>query len=363
MAQPACGFIATTILAMSNTYPATTGYLCDILDQPAALRDSLAALTDVDPLIPFAKRLASGDLRRVVLTGMGSSYHALYPLTLMLIARGFSAQMIETSELIHYAFGLLEPSTLIIAVSQSGRSVEIIRLLEQAHGRVPLVGVTNAPGSPLAAQSGVVLLTCAGTEHSVSCKTYLAILAALAWLGDVLTGHDHHATLSALSRAPDAVARYLEHWSAHVETLCQHLAGVRYLVLVGRGPSLAAVGTGALIIKEAACFPAEGMSSAAFRHGPLEVVSPQVFVLVYQGAEPTAKLNIRLADDVRAAGGQAALVCESFHQDVFALFPVPQVARPLLEILPAQMLSLALAELQGREAGQFERATKVTVTE
>jgi glucosamine--fructose-6-phosphate aminotransferase (isomerizing) len=348
---------------MSESYSAPTGYVRDILDQPAALGDSLAAFAAFPSLRPFAERLAAGDLRRVVLTGMGSSYYALHPLTLTLIARGLTAQMFETSELIHYAPALLEPHTLLVVVSQSGRSVEVVQLLKQTRGCVPVVGLTNTADSPLALQADVLLLTRAGDEFSVSSKTYVTALAALAWLGEALTGHDPAPTCVDLERVPAAMAQYLAHWTEHVETLCRQLADVRHLLLVGRGPSLAAVGTGALIIKESAHFPAQGLSSAAFRHGPLEMASPDHFVLVYSGAAVTGELNARLADDIRAAGGRAALVRESPVVDVFALPPAAEVARPLLEILPAQMLSLALAKLKGHEPGHFERATKVTLTE
>jgi glucosamine--fructose-6-phosphate aminotransferase (isomerizing) len=342
---------------------APTGYLRDILDQPVALRDTLAVFPGFPSMRPFAERLASGDLRRVVLTGMGSSYHALYPLALTLIARGLAVHMLETSELIHYAPALLDPRTLLVVVSQSGRSAEVVGLLERTHGRVPLVGVTNTADGPLAAQSDAVLLTRAGDEFSVSSKTYIAALAALAWLGDALAGQDTLATRRALDDTPGALEHYLAPWTDYVETLCKQLADVRYLVLVGRGPSLAAVGTGALIVKESAHFPAEGLSSAAFRHGPLELAAPDIFVLVFSGAAATAGLNARLADDVRAAGGLAALVRESTVPDVFALPPVPDIARPLLELLPVQMLSVALARLKGHEAGRFGRASKVTLTE
>jgi len=116
-------------------------------------------------------------LRRIVLTGMGSSYHVLHPLMYTLIHCGLPAQMIETSELIHYAPALIEPHTLVIAVSQSGRSVEIIQLLERAHNKAPLISVTNSPDSPLATQSEATVLTYAGEEYTVSCKTYLTALA------------------------------------------------------------------------------------------------------------------------------------------------------------------------------------------
>jgi glutamine---fructose-6-phosphate transaminase (isomerizing) len=340
-----------------------TGYLRDILDQPIALRDTLAALTDLSALRPFADKLASGELRRVVLTGMGSSYHALHPLALTLLARGVLALMIETSELIHHAPALIEPSTLLVVVSQSGQSPETLKLLEKAQGQASIIGVTNTAGSPLAKQSDAFLLMRAGSEYTVSTKTYLATLVALPLLGDALTGHDPAQTHTALSAAPEVVEQYLAQWPAHVEMLTERLNGIRFIMLVGRGTSLAAVGTGGLILKESTHFPAEGMSSAAFRHGPLEMISPDDFVLVFAGGEPTIQFNARLAADIQAAGGRTALVVESLTEGVFSLPPIPEVARPILEILPPQMISLALAQLLGREAGRFERATKITATE
>ena len=117
-----------------------------------------------------------------VLTGMGSSFHALHPLHVRLIGRGIWSTLVETSELIHHQLELLGPGTLLVVVSQSGRSAETVRLLEAKSGS-PVVGVTNTAGSPLATAADATVFTRAGEEASVSCKTYVAALLALAWLG------------------------------------------------------------------------------------------------------------------------------------------------------------------------------------
>jgi hypothetical protein len=92
-------------------------YLQDILDQPEALQRTLDGLKGTKPLPDF---LSTGKIRRVVLTGMGSSFHALHLLQMRLVERGLSTYMIETSELIHYGRALIDPHSLIVAVSQSG---------------------------------------------------------------------------------------------------------------------------------------------------------------------------------------------------------------------------------------------------
>jgi len=157
---------------------------------------------------------------------------------------------------------------------------------------------------------------------------------------------------------------YLTAWPAHISDLVQLLSDVRFLNIVGRGPSLAAVGTASLIIKESARFPTLGLSSAAFRHGPLEMLDERHFVLVYAGLPQTRALNLKLAEDVRRLGGRVALIDDrQASGGAFRLPAVADVALPLLEILPAQMVSLALAQLSGHEAGVFSRASKVTLEE
>ena len=336
-------------------------YLRDILDQSRALRDTLAGLEDGAALRGIASRLQ--DFRTVVLTGMGSSFHALHPLQIELIERGIPALMLETSELVHYHEHLFDRKTLVVAVSQSGQSAEVVRLLEMNGRRAPIVAVTNTAESALAEEASAALVTRAGTEFSVSCKTYVTALMALRWLSDLFCERDLQQARDVLESSCGAVQQYLASWKEHVEQLAQRLNGIRYLFLVGRGSSLAAAGMGGLIIKEAAHFHSEGMSCASFRHGPWEMLSPATFVLVFGGAGKTRNLNLRLLADVREQSGQAELVSEDSLFRPCTLPKAPDSVRPILEALPVQMVTLALAAQAGREPGRFERATKITTTE
>jgi glucosamine--fructose-6-phosphate aminotransferase (isomerizing) len=339
-------------------------YLRDILDQPRALDDTLAGLENSTALAGLASRANNNQFQRIVLTGMGSSFHALHPLSLDLLEQGFAPLMVETSELIHYMPQLLDPKTLIIAVSQSGQSAEIVRLIELNRKRAALIAVTNTVRSPLAENADALLLTAGGQEFSVSCKTYVAALMALKFLSGVLCRRNLERAHEHLAHAASAVAAYLSVWKDHVSDVSPKLAGTRHLFLVGRGPSLAAVGTGALIIKEAAHFHAEGMSSAAFRHGPLEMLSEEIFVLVFAGEDKTRELNVRLFEKIREQDGRAGLVGEDTSSS--SAFMLPEIGnglRSIMQILPVQIITLALAAQAAREPGRFELATKVTITE
>lgn len=333
-------------------------YLQDLLSQPRGLIDTIEALRLQPPLPP-----AAAGYGRIVLTGMGSSLHAQHPLQLRLLHHGRTACLVETAELIHEQSSLLDERTLVVAVSQSGRSAETVQMLDLIAGRAKrpfVVGVTNTPDSPLAQRADAVVALRAGPEFSVSCKTYLATLVALEWLGASLCGDDLGGVLRDLDGAAPRVETYLGRWRSHVVEIAGKLSRLQHLFLLGRGASLAAAFTGGLILKESTRFHAEGMSCPAFRHGPLEMVSPGLFAVVFSGGAGTAAVNAALARDIRAAGGRAALVGEESDLDAFRLATAPERLRPVLEMLPVQMVSLALAALAGREPGRFERATKVT---
>lgn len=364
---------------MQTISPMLVGrYLRDLLAQPAAMADTLEALRSVE--LP-TERLAG--YTKVVMTGMGSSLHALHPSVIRLVRAGRLAVLIETSELVHSQGDLLDERTLLVVVSQSGQSAECVLLLERLRQQVRrpyVIGVTNTAESPLGAGADAVIPVRAGVEYSVSCKTYVATLVALEWLCDCLLGVG--AGSEELELAGPAVAGYLDGVAGHVRELTESLAGLRHLFVVGRGTSLAAVGTGALIIKEATGFHAEGMSSSAFRHGPLEMVGPGLVAVVFAGTGATAGLNHRLACDIDEAGGRAMVVqgagvagdmvgdkagdragAGGVAPRAFRLPEAPERLWPVLEILPVQMMTLALAGLAGRRPGVFERASKVTTVQ
>ncbi len=338
-------------------------YLGDILDQPRAVRETVAGLDVTDELRRIFARAHHGEFRVLILTGMGSSFFGLRPLQLELIEHGYLAITVETSELIHYEKKLMSAEALIVAVSQSGRSAEVIRLLDDNSGTAPVLAITNTPDSPLASRSDAAILTRAGKEHSVTCKTYVAALAALRWLGDVLCERDLRQSRRELESAEPLIGEYLGGWEQHVGGFMELLEGVRDLFLLGRGASVAAAQCGALIIKESAHFHAEGMSSAAFRHGPFEILGKEIVALIFAGDTRTRGLNRGLLQDVREGGGRAEWIGEDATFAPCALPKGPGSIAPILEILPIQMVTLALALLAGREPGRFTLATKVTTKE
>jgi glucosamine--fructose-6-phosphate aminotransferase (isomerizing) len=334
-----------------------------VLAQPEALRDTLTRLRGESVFEAIASACPAARFERIILTGMGGSFFGLHVLSIELAAHGWTPMMFETSELIHSYGALLSESTLLVAVSQSGRSAETLRLLERNAGRATVIGITNDAESPLGTESHFSIVTAAGQEYSVSCKTYVSTLMALRAVGAALCELDAPARLRILEGAATAAEGYLANWQTHAGELMETLKGSSDFFLVGRGPSLSAVQAGALVIKESTHAHAEGMSSAAFRHGPFEMLNSGVFVGVFAGELHTRALNRKLYADIAAAGAQAGWIAPDAEQAALRLPETDPILLPIVEIFPAQMMTLALAALRHREPGKFVRATKITAVE
>ena len=337
--------------------PTSPPYLDDIRSQPAALQQLLDAglSTEVTRLL---SKLGSFD--RIVMTGMGASLFAHQPAFLQLAGAGFPAWTIETSELLGPARGLITPRSLLWITSQSGNSGEVTALLERLGERRPVVlGVTNDTASDLALGADVVLELYSGDEQTVGTRSYVNTLAAQTLATAVALDHTVDDSLLNL---PEQLETYLAGWNQHLTALTNAVR-TRTTFIVGRGPSLAAVQTGALIIKEAAKVPVEGMSTPQFRHGPLELVDPDTTVIHLAGYGDDADFNRQMLKDVERTGGHPVwLSPEADHSDITLPAVISPDTLPIAEILPLQLLSVALAERNGIEPGAFRNIEKITRT-
>ncbi len=341
------------------------GLFDEIYEQPDALHQTANRLAaQIISLQPYANQIKKGDIRRVVLTGMGGSFHALTPCLMMLIEQGISAVAIEASELVYYYRALLDAQTLLIVISQSGHSVEIVKLLDEVGKSTPTIGITNNPDSPLGQRSTTPLIIQAGAELTVSSKTYTCTLAALHILAAALTGADTSTALNDLHRAADSMQQYLPGWDQQAKTLVQGIEGVQFVTFLGRGISRASAMTAALITKETAKLPTEGMVGGQFRHGPMEVLAPQVAIFIFASSETTRELDIKLAADVAARAGHiivaGAKAAKAWH------IPLPDLNAaviPIVEIVPVQLFAARLAEQRGLPVGQFRYGQKITTIE
>ena len=341
-------------------------YINDILAQPSALRDALEKYSTA-PLKKITEQLARGDFDRIIISGMGSSYNAAFPALLKLSNQSVPVQLVNAAELLHSLNGIIGTRSLLWLNSQSGRSAELVHLLERLKTHIPacLLTFVNDLTSPMALRADVYIPIHAGREATVSTKTFVNMLAVNLLAAIQLVNSDVDSVIHEMHNAADAIESYLNDWQTHVEQLDSMLGNFEQLFLIGRGTSMSAVWNGSLINKEAAKCAFEGIHAADFRHGPLELAAPGFASVIFAGAGQTSALNRELALEILSHGGKVIWVASSPDSEIPTLLlpATSDLTRPFLEILPMQMLTLAMADRRGLQAGKFRHVSKVTARE
>jgi glucosamine--fructose-6-phosphate aminotransferase (isomerizing) len=341
-------------------------YIADILSQPAALRDALEKYSTLT-LDNIYGQLIRGDFDRILMSGMGSSYNAAYPAFIGLSSQPIPVQLVNAAELLHSLNGMIGPRSLLWLNSQSGRSAELIHLLDHLENHPPtsILAFVNNTASPMASRADVCIPIHAGNEATVSTKTYVNMMVINLLAAIQLSNGNLTAAIQDMHNAADAMESYLADWQVHVQELDSLLGDFKQLFIIGRGSSMSAVWHGSLINKEASKCAFEGMQAADFRHGPLELVSEGFTALIFAGPAQTSALNRDLAMEIRSYGGRILWVDSSINAELPTLFvpSVSELARPIVEILPMQMLTLAMAKRKGLQAGKFRYVSKVTSRE
>jgi glucosamine--fructose-6-phosphate aminotransferase (isomerizing) len=335
----------------------------EIAEQPAAWRrllDGRAAVSDA------ARRIREWDPAFVVFIARGTSDHAaLYGKYLAEVLCGLPAGSWSPSTTTLYGAAPRLDRCLVIALSQSGGSPDLVQSLSAARGGGALtLAITNDPSSPLATGAELSIDLLAGPELAVAAtKSYTAELLALALLFGELAGH------------PLADADRLPEWGESVlgsvddaDTISRAattFSGDRF-VLAGRGYSSATAHEGALKLMETCYVSAAGFSGADLIHGPLAMVDPNVASVVIasrgKGGDAMQDALLRLRDvgsPLLLVGHSSALPGELSIGLPAAL---PETLAPIIEILPLQQLALAISRERGIDADRPRGLLKVTRT-
>ncbi|GLV76068.1 SIS domain-containing protein [Streptomyces hygroscopicus] len=347
------------------TDPASpTGYLADIDAQPDAL------LRQADSPLPAS--LAGIDLSRydrIVLTGMGSSLYSFVPAERALASAGLPVWRIDAGQLLDTP-ERVTPNTLLWATSQSGRSGELVALLERLAGSArprTVLATTDDPASPLALAADVLIELHSGPEATVSTKSYINTLAAhRRVLAALRGGEDDTSVTAGLRRAAGELRALLADPPLPTDFAKQALAAAQpRFAYVGTGADAATALTGALITKEASRVAAEGYVGGAFRHGPLELAGPGLTVLLFGTGDEHDVALPALARDLTAGGSTVVTVGPRAYPGTghFATPPAGgSFERLVFGIAHVQQLTVALANAVGQVPGEFRFGRKITDT-
>ena len=305
----------------------------------------------------LSRRVAVGseELAGVVIVARGSSDHAaVYGRYLLELATRRPVALAAPS--LHTRYGARTDASgwLVVGVSQSGATPEIVDVVERLRATGGhAIAITNDPDSPLAAASEAVIELGAGEENAVpATKTFTAQLAAFAVLAAALG--DVPWADGDLARVPDAVAARARRPRAGWRTLAERWAEIEELVVTARGWLYPAALETALKVREAALVTAQGFSVADFLHGPIAAVDPGAAVLALRAEGPAA------ADvDEAVAALQRARRRRAAHAAVDGL---PEALAPIPASVRGQQLALELALRKGLDPDAPRGLNKVTIT-
>lgn len=336
----------------------------EIFEQPEAARRQLqSSMPAIDALVA---RLQATPVSSVFIAARGTSDHAaIYAQYVLGVRNGLSAGLATPSVVSLYAAEPDVRGALVIGISQSGASPDIVSVLELARRQgAPTLAITNAPDSPLGRTADHVIDLAAGPELAVAAtKTYTTSLLAIARLSAALAGD----STAELDTVPDAIAATLE-IEPRVEAVANELAPRDRCIVVGRGFEYATAREWALKLKELAQVFADPYSAADFLHGPIALVQPGIPVLVLAPAGVAMTGQVQLLRDLGARGIATLVVSDVVETRALGRWPiaipasVPEWLRPIVSIVPAQLLAYHLTRARGLDPEAPRNLSKVTRT-
>jgi glucosamine--fructose-6-phosphate aminotransferase (isomerizing) len=309
----------------------------------------------------IAARLRAAPPRVVATLARGSSDHAATFAKYLIETRlGIPTASAAPSVASLYGAQARAESLLCIAISQSGRSPDLLAGIEAAkQGGAVTLALVNETDSPLAGLVDHVLPLQAGPERSVAAtKSFIGSLSAL--LALVATWSGDAELENALAGAPEGLAQA---WQADWSALVAGLVDVRGLYVVGRGLGLGIAQEAALKLKEVCRLHAEPFSAAEVRHGPFALVGPDFPLLVFRQGDETEESVDALVRD--AAGHGAPLFVTGVAPPPAVVLPAKEAhpaIEPMLRIQSFYRAAAALSVARGLDPDRPPHLSKVTET-
>ena len=343
------------------------GMATDIAEQPEVFARLLEP-APADAIAAIAARVIEQRPRHVVFTARGTSDHAaLYGAYLSEIRLGIPAGLASPSAVTVYGARPDLAGALVIGVSQSGGSADLVEVVRAARDTGALtLAITNNPNSALAEAAELHIDVAAGHERAVAAtKTYTAELLALLLLvesvraGGRLPGDER----SALAELPNLAAGLLDD-ATPAEIAGRYRFAAR-VVTTGRGYAYPTAREAALKLMETSYLPALAFSGADLLHGPLAMTAPDVPVLAVVGDGPAGAAMREVVTKLDERRADVVAIGPSAIDGVRLRIATPSVDEryaPLLDILPLQRLAMHLALARGEDPDAPRGLNKVTIT-
>jgi glucosamine--fructose-6-phosphate aminotransferase (isomerizing) len=360
--------------------------LKEIAEQPQAVADTLRGrLTQAGEIMLDEVRLSDQDLRdvdKIYIIACGTAYHAGLVAKYAIEHWTRIPCEVELASEFRYRDPVLDRSTLVVAISQSGETMDTLMALRHAkEQKARVLAICNTNGSTIPRESDAVLYTHAGPEIAVaSTKAFLTQLVAcylvglhLAQVRGIKYADEVAAVVGQLTAMPSKVDAVLSTMEP-VRALARDLAPSRSVLFIGRHVGYPVALEGALKLKELAYMHAEGFAAGELKHGPIALIDPGCpVVCVVPSPLGRGALHDKMVSniqEVRARGARTIVIAEEGDQAVVAyaddLIYVPRaptLLAPLVTTVPLQVLACEIAAARGHDVDQPRNLAKSVTVE
>ncbi|GAB3296073.1 glutamine--fructose-6-phosphate transaminase (isomerizing) [Epidermidibacterium keratini] len=361
--------------------------LKEIAEQPAVVADTLRGrLTDTGQIVLDEVRLSDQDLRdvtKIFIIACGTSAYAGMIAKYAIEHWTRIPCEVELASEFRYRDPVLDRSTLVIAISQSGETMDTLMALRHAkdqHARI--LAICNTIGSTIPRESDAVLYTRAGVEIAVaSTKAFLAQIVAcylialhLASVRGVKWGDEVSLIVNQLREMPGKVDQVLDTMQPVRDLAREHLSDARQVLFIGRHVGFPVALEGALKLKELAYINAEGFAAGELKHGPIALIGQDTPVVAIvpspAGRDSLHGKVISNIQEVRARGAKTIVIAEEgdeavvpFADHLVRVPRTPTLLAPLVTTVPLQVLACEVAASKGLDVDQPRNLAKSVTVE
>jgi glucosamine--fructose-6-phosphate aminotransferase (isomerizing) len=360
--------------------------LKEIAEQPRAVADTLLGRVGSDGrLLLDEMRLSDDELRdvdKVIVIACGTAYHAGMVAKYAIEHWTRVPCEVELASEFRYRDPVVDRQTLVVAISQSGETMDTLMALRYAREQgARVLAISNTNGSTIPRESDAVLYTHAGPEVAVaSTKAHLTQLVACylvaLYLGQVRGtkwGDEIGAVVRELTDMPSKVDQVLETMEP-VRALARELAAATSVLFVGRHVGYPVALEGALKLKEIAYMHAEGFAAGELKHGPIALIEEGVPVFVVvpppRGRSVLHDKIVSNIQEVRARGARTVVIAEEgddavvpFADHLIRVPMCPTLLQPLVAVVPLQVFACEMANMRGFDVDQPRNLAKSVTVE
>jgi len=358
--------------------------LKEIFEQPDVIKETLAGRIDDDAQVDLsgdigditAERLS--EISKIAITGCGTAYHA--GMVGMYLLRSLVKLPVEMELASEFRYGdpVIDPTTLVIAMSQSGETadtIEAVRIAKDAGSSI--LGICNVIGSHLTRIANGTLFTRGGPEIGVAAtKTYVSQVTAMTLFALYLAAirgtvePRRLAEIAENTRLLPASVDVVLDTSNHIREVARKIRKMRSCLFMGRYVNYPTALEGALKLKEISYIHAEGYAAGEMKHGPIALLDTETPVI---GVMTEGRVREKILSNVmESKAREAPIILVANYGDeeaaqvadhVFWVPKVDELLSPIVNVIPLQLLAYHIADIEGKDVDQPRNLAKTVTVE